>query len=385
MSFGAISGILSAHTLLLAKSAVELLVRTIVDKVNQFNQWQSWMILLGLVALALLQLYFLHRGLKLVSTSVLYPFVFCIYNVIAILDGLIYFDQGPRLPLRDALLIAVGTVVLLCGVFALSWRLQADDDLPGPTAVDIKAKARVVTPRTILQPGLGIEPDSESESVGEESPFLRPADDEEALQHAHKLHLKQAPTEHTPLLRTKTGPMRPISHIQTTEPALRPPKLRRMTTIQDDSTIDLWDELNDRPGSRRFSTEQQSPRSPITPRSQHNRRSVSGPRKSRTLSLSNRPRRSSTGLKDLAQMPWRYFSGQQDGSSEGSKKRVQSRDFGASPPPMSDPDDEEGGGESSVLLGDEAVGRGVGGEEARPDWFRLQRWWKKRWRSEDEV
>jgi hypothetical protein len=32
--------------------------------------------------LALTQLFYLHRGLKLCSTSVLYPFVFCIYNII---------------------------------------------------------------------------------------------------------------------------------------------------------------------------------------------------------------------------------------------------------------------------------------------------------------
>src|SRR4051812_3245295 len=56
MSYGFISGILSAHSLLLAKSAVELLVRTVVDRVNQFNRWQSWVILLGMIFLALTQL-----------------------------------------------------------------------------------------------------------------------------------------------------------------------------------------------------------------------------------------------------------------------------------------------------------------------------------------
>ena len=81
------SGILSADSLLLAKSAVELLVRTIVDRVNQFRRWQSWMILLGLVTIALTQLYYLHRGLRLCSTSVLYPLVFCVYNIFAILGG----------------------------------------------------------------------------------------------------------------------------------------------------------------------------------------------------------------------------------------------------------------------------------------------------------
>ncbi len=105
MAYGCISGILSAHSLLVAKSAVELLVRTIVDRHNEFNRWQSWMILLGLVGLALSQLYYLHRGLKLCSTSILYPFVFCVYNIIAILDGLIYFHQVSLLSISHALFV----------------------------------------------------------------------------------------------------------------------------------------------------------------------------------------------------------------------------------------------------------------------------------------
>ena len=105
MAYGCVSGILSAHSLLVAKSAVELLVRTIVDRENQFTRWQSWVILLGLGTLALTQLYYLHRGLKLCSTSILYPFVFCVYNIIAILDGLIYFHQTSRLSLLSSLLV----------------------------------------------------------------------------------------------------------------------------------------------------------------------------------------------------------------------------------------------------------------------------------------
>lgn len=376
MSFGAISGILSAHTLLLAKSAVELLVRTIVDKVNQFNQWQSWMILLGLVFLALTQLYYLNRGLKLVSTSILYPFVFCVYNVIAILDGLIYFDQGSRLPTRDALLLAVGTAVLLGGVFALSWRLQADDDLPGPAAVDIKAKSRVVAPRPILQPGMGIEPHS-TDLSDEEVPFVRPGDDEEALRGASHLHHPSvSDNENTPLLlRTKTGPMRSQGDEWRSE-TFKPPKPRRMTTIQDDTAIDLWDELNDRPGTgnKRYGTLNDGPKSPITPRSA--RRSVSGPRKSRTLSLNQRGRIGSIG--DLAQMPFRYFSSSMSGSASASRENI------ASPPPMeSEPetDGEDGDHEHEEAEGSGRGRRHTTGLEERPNWVKLQKWWKKRWRE----
>lgn len=156
ISYGCVSGILSADCLLIAKSAVELLVRTIIDRVNQFNRWQSWVILLGLVFLALTQLFYLHRGLKLCSTSVLYPLVFCVYNIIAILDGLIYYRQTSRLSPLHSGLIALGTFILLSGVLCLSWRLHDDDQhVHVPPA-----------PPSALTPGLGyVETDSEEEDV----------------------------------------------------------------------------------------------------------------------------------------------------------------------------------------------------------------------------
>lgn len=154
LAYGGVSGILSAHSLLVAKSAVELLIRTIVDSVNQFDQWQSWAILLSLIFLALTQLYYLHRGLKLVSTSVLYPIVFCIYNIIAILDGLIYFKQTDRLRPLHAGLIALGTSILLSGVLALSWRLSDEQSQPA-------------VGKSALAPGLGFINDTDSEEYSD--------------------------------------------------------------------------------------------------------------------------------------------------------------------------------------------------------------------------
>lgn len=215
MAYGSISGILSAHSLLVAKSAVELLVRTVVDRHNQFNRWQSWIILLSLLLLALTQLYYLHRGLKLCSTSILYPFVFCVYNIIAILDGLIYFRQTSRLsllhavlvrtilpyilfappplsnPLFDILLnhrkIALGTLILLLGVLALSWRLN---DPPTRSGV----------PQTPLTPGMGFVDDSESDNTEAETSLLL-GDDEEAVQP----HTSNGKIPRTPIGKSRKG------------------------------------------------------------------------------------------------------------------------------------------------------------------------------------
>ena len=184
MCYGFMSGILSAHTLLVAKSAVELIVRTVVDRVNQFNRFESWLILLALIFLALTQLYYLHRGLKLCSTSVLYPFVFCIYNIIAILDGLIYFHQTSQLTPLDAVLIALGTVVLLAGVLALSWRLNEGDvtDTLPPPHTPLTAGMSFVEERPRSSSSLAFRRQSEDEqsqarrpsrlSISERSPLL---------------------------------------------------------------------------------------------------------------------------------------------------------------------------------------------------------------------
>ncbi|KAJ5919331.1 Magnesium transporter NIPA [Penicillium verhagenii] len=219
MCYGSVSGILSAHSLLLAKSAVELLVRTIVDGENQFNRWQSWVILLGMIILALTQLYFLHRGLKLCSTSVLYPFVFCIYNIIAILDGLIYFRQASQLAGFHAGLIALGTMILLGGVLCLSWRLE---DIESHTSVTV-----VGPTQTGLGPGLGVVEEHSSSSG-----LLDGLDDEESNL-----------GEREPLLHRGSRPQRP-------PPRARAPSLPALQTFDQHESADLnaasiWAELDD--------------------------------------------------------------------------------------------------------------------------------------------
>jgi len=217
MSYGLLSGILSAHALLLAKSAVELIVRSLVDHKNQFGTYQSWLLLLAFLVLALSQLYYLHLGLRLISTSILYPFVFCIYNIVAILDGLIYFRQMDRLPPLHAGLIALGTVILLSGVLALSWRLQVSEDGEQPQMTQAEI------PQTLLTPGLGFAADPDDDT--NESAI--PSDYED-----------EGESEHTALIsagrpRSKTTTSRISGRVQR----------KRAATLKEVSQI--WHELGD--------------------------------------------------------------------------------------------------------------------------------------------
>ncbi|OBT85810.1 hypothetical protein VE02_06008 [Pseudogymnoascus sp. 03VT05] len=225
LAFGCISGILSAHSLLFAKISVELLVRTIIDHKNQFDRYQSSLILATLVALALVQLYYLHHGLKLVSTSVLYPLVFCIYNIIAILDGLIYFHQTSLLTPLAASLIALGTLILLSGVLALSWRLS-DEQSPPP-------------PPSALTPGLGLIDDEDTDS-----PLPTPGtpDEETALLPNHNHNLNHTHTPSSPLSPQTAGSTTKLDSV-----------LSQTRTARTAETEAIWEELQDRDSTPRHS------------------------------------------------------------------------------------------------------------------------------------
>jgi magnesium transporter len=387
MCYGFISGILSAHCLLVAKSAVELLVRTVVDRLNQFNRWQSWIILLGLVFLALAQLWFLHRGLKLCSTSVLYPFVFCIYNIIAIIDGLIYFNQSSRLSAFQAGLIALGTVILLTGVLSLSWRLESHQ--PGATVSKRISQVRLPTPISALAPGMGMAHPSDTDGrsdealSSDEAPFLATEPLEQDFDEEHGFsQLKMSDPspnqgaagqkrpsidERTPLMRAPTAPPIHIRSKKSPQPSkenqLRPQKRRRMTINEEAGEI--WDELNDRDEMRHRSSA-----TGLTPSPQPSPRT-----RSKTLQLHRRASGSSKQNQSLTQTRRRSWW---EGMLPSEGRSAKSSSYGTTG---------RGTRESAVSDGEETDESNAlmspGGRSTNSGaWFRLK-WWRKRWKGGD--
>nr|POE79498.1 putative magnesium transporter nipa1 [Quercus suber] len=233
MSYGFLSGILSAHALLLAKSAVELIVNSFSEGENQFKNYRSWLLVLTFLVLALSQLYYLHLGLRLISTSILYPFVFCIYNIVAILDGLIYFRQMDELPPLHAGLIAVGTVILLAGVLALSWRLQDEDDLdPDRPLHHGMAKAEI--PQTVLAPGMGFVGDPDDDVTSDDDDD----DDQSAIVDEDDLGLEEG----SPLLgrrnKRKSTSGKSMRSIVSTHAGR---KRRRAATLKE--VVQIWEDV----------------------------------------------------------------------------------------------------------------------------------------------
>ncbi|KAF2847693.1 hypothetical protein T440DRAFT_500893 [Plenodomus tracheiphilus IPT5] len=354
MFFGCVSGILSAHSLLIAKSAVELLVRTIVDRHNQFDRWQSWMILIGLVAFALTQLYYMHRGLKLVSTSVLYPLVFCVYNIIAIIDGLIYFHQSDRLSALHAGLIALGTVILLAGVVCLSWRLEDAEEEPDSPLLG-KHIDGVPLPQTVLQPGLGLVHGHVTEEA--DSPLGTD------IEHTPS----RAANERTPLLgRSASGPARTLTTQQKkrqslevrhhgdsrASPSPRRASGKRRVTLSED-TGEIWDELNDRdafPSPIRRSADLERPRSGTLPS-----------RKTNTFCLAR-----------------------SDATSQGKTSINSSASFLNHPDPDDGDDSDNGVMDTTRRSGTwNYGGQRSKSQDGLGDWLKLT-WWRKRWRDDED-
>ncbi|KAH3661566.1 hypothetical protein OGAPHI_006414 [Ogataea philodendri] len=119
--YGVTSGILSAHSLLLAKSAIEIALSTIINhNIKQLNNLTAYLIVLTFLVLCLSQLFMLNQGLKLISTSILYPLVFCVYSIFSILNGLTFYQQWSQFWGWVGFFILLGTILVVIGVFVLS-------------------------------------------------------------------------------------------------------------------------------------------------------------------------------------------------------------------------------------------------------------------------
>ncbi|CAD6914626.1 unnamed protein product [Tilletia controversa] len=126
VAYAGASGTLSGACLLLAKSGIELVVLSLTGSDNQFGRWQSWALLGIMLAAAVLQLWYLNKALRFESPVLVMPLAFCFYNTSSIALGLVYFNQLGSLAWWNILLVILGTVVLLMGVWVVSLHTEEE-------------------------------------------------------------------------------------------------------------------------------------------------------------------------------------------------------------------------------------------------------------------
>ncbi|KAI9492726.1 hypothetical protein BDB00DRAFT_826934 [Zychaea mexicana] len=122
ISYGVLGGNISSQSLLFAKSGLELFILTIIYGQDQLHHVWTWLLVVMTVLTAILQLYYLNKGLRLCDTVILIPLSFCAFNVSCLFNGLVYYDQWDRLQWWQLLCVMVGVAITIGGVICLSWR-----------------------------------------------------------------------------------------------------------------------------------------------------------------------------------------------------------------------------------------------------------------------
>src|ERR1700757_3362871 len=122
LSYGMLSGNISSQSLLFAKSGLELLILTLIHGQNQFKYLLTWVLVVIMIITAILQLFYLNKGLRLCDTVILIPLSFCSFNVSCLFNGLVYYNQWERLFWWQILCVMCGIAILVSGVLVLSWR-----------------------------------------------------------------------------------------------------------------------------------------------------------------------------------------------------------------------------------------------------------------------
>lgn len=109
--YGCSSGILSADSLLLAKTSMDIIMSAFTGHTfSSLNNFIVYFVVAVFISLCLAQLYLLNEGLKYLSTAVLYPLVFCVYNFFSIGNGLVFYQQWKLITYASAILLILGSI-----------------------------------------------------------------------------------------------------------------------------------------------------------------------------------------------------------------------------------------------------------------------------------
>ncbi|CDH59198.1 duf803 domain-containing protein [Lichtheimia corymbifera JMRC:FSU:9682] len=154
ISYGVFGANISSQAMLFAKSGLELLLISVFGDDNQFIYPLTWVLVLALIFTAVLQLYYLNRGIRLCDTIILVPLNFCSFNVSCLFNGLVYYDQWERLVWWQMVAVLFGIAILIGGVLIISWQpgymaslAEMDDPALLPAEPDTQKQHSIPSPK----------------------------------------------------------------------------------------------------------------------------------------------------------------------------------------------------------------------------------------------
>lgn len=127
VNFGFISGTLTAHTFLFAKSLIDTIVEIIMNNSHDLKQLSTnftpLFLLLTMLSIIGFQLTAFNMGLAQILTSILYPLCFLVYNLINLINDVAYNSllADKIMSLKQLAWVIIGLFAVLCGVVLISW------------------------------------------------------------------------------------------------------------------------------------------------------------------------------------------------------------------------------------------------------------------------
>lgn len=143
--YGLISGTLTAHTFLFAKSMVDVLIETVFKQVNP-RSLSTYILAVSLLILTLsivgLQLVAFNKGLSNILTAILYPLCFLVYNLVNLINDLSFnalLSTGAMTAGR-LLWVIFGLANVMIGVALISWDSAFSEVRPEETQALMSSK-----------------------------------------------------------------------------------------------------------------------------------------------------------------------------------------------------------------------------------------------------
>ncbi|CCE84007.1 Piso0_004607 [Millerozyma farinosa CBS 7064] len=178
INYGIVSGTLTAHTFLFAKSLVDLVIDIItagdhrVWKILREFNFAPLTLTLLMLAIIAFQLISFNLGLSQVSTAVLYPLCFLVFNFISLINDLTFNSllKDNLITFKQLLLIVVGLVAVLIGVLIIS-RHSTESDVKRKSIVESYRSDHQYSLHDLIgSPGYG-STESESGILKKQSPL----------------------------------------------------------------------------------------------------------------------------------------------------------------------------------------------------------------------
>lgn len=124
--YGIISGTLTAHTFLFAKSIVDVLVETVMQRgtpKSLATYVTTTLLLLATLAIVGMQLVAFNLGLANILTSILYPLCFLVYNLVNMINDLLFNQLLNKhlITIKELACVILGLLGVLIGVVTISW------------------------------------------------------------------------------------------------------------------------------------------------------------------------------------------------------------------------------------------------------------------------